>query len=247
MLYDVGIRVEKTIAVGKYVVFDVVLDNGKKAIARIPQSCIKLINEEKCRRDSRDLELELENILRIKSDKIVKHIKLINMSEYNISIREYIEKTLRDLINNKELTFTRIIEISRDVALALNDIHTAGFVFADLKPENVGINIDGKAILLDLDSLTKPYTKPRFITYSYAPPEYLRDGIVVYESDVYQLALLIHEMIHGELLNPVLHQGFSHIENDELSDLLKRMLNPIPFLRPELLDIVNELESILKN
>ncbi|MEM4849130.1 MAG: protein kinase, partial [Ignisphaera sp.] len=221
------------------------LASGRNAVVYVPRPCVDSIKSRYCVEGSRRLEQEFSFALRIKSRYIVEFIGLLNLSPpLKILVKQYVDSTLRDLITQKKLRFDKVLKLARNIATALNDIHRAGLVYADLKPENIGINSFGEAVLIDLDSLTPPYTKPSFITYGYAPPEYLRDSIVVYESDVYQLALVVIETLFGETINPLFAKDIKTTGNRRLDSLINTMLNPVPFLRPKVENIIRELELI---
>ncbi|NPA96279.1 MAG: protein kinase [Crenarchaeota archaeon] len=111
----------------------------------------------------------------------------------SIAIRRYLPYTLRDIIEKRAADDVAVASIILDLCRALSCIHSKELVYTDLKPENVGV--DGRhAFLIDTDSLTRPFSRPRFITMDYAPPEYIEWGIVVKESDLYQLGMVIKEV-----------------------------------------------------
>lgn len=238
-----GFVVEKILAIGKYVVLKIVF-KGREAIAYIPTPCLRSIGKEDCVKGVKDLELEYIYSSRVKSSYVVKFIDLIDFDDFKVLIREFVRSTLREEISRGGLDLRRVLEVSIDIARGLGDIHKAGLVYTDLKPENVGIDSSGKTVLLDLDAVTPPFTKPRFITYEYAPPEYLSNGIVVYESDTYQLALLILKSLNIDISEIIERKVMPCIGLDKLNKLLKSMLNPIPFLRPRVEDLIQEFEKL---
>ncbi|MEM4513573.1 MAG: protein kinase [Ignisphaera sp.] len=242
----VGINLEKILAVGRNVVLKASLSNGRDAVVYVPKPCIDSIISKECKEGSRRLEQEFMYAHRIKSRYVVEFIDLLDLlPPMKVLVKQYVDSTLRDLIRQRKLCFSKVVEFAKNIAIAINDIHRAGFVYADLKPENIGVNRYGEAVLMDLDSLTPPYTKPNSITYDYIPPEYLRDNIVVYESDVYQLALTVLESLFDEIMNPLFVKDVKATGNRKLDNLLNSMLNSIPFLRPKVDNVIRELESIL--
>ena len=151
-----------------------------------------------------------------------------------VVIREFFPRTLRDEIS-EGLDRDRVLRYTMCVARALDCIHRRGYAVVDLKPENVGVR-SGEAYIMDLDSATPLYTRPRSYTPSYAPPELLRPPYkVLRESDLYQLGLVLREMLDscGDC-------------GDELSDLCERLLDPNPFRRGSAREVVRELSTLLR-
>ncbi len=232
------------ISVGKYVTFKARLINSIYT-AKIAKSCIEGKDYE-CKKLNTLILREYENAQRISSPYVVKVLNIAILDNMAVLLREYVEDTLSSVLTKmKRLNIKQVIELSRKIAYALIDIHRADFVYTDLKPENIGIDSDNNVKLLDLDSLTKPFTRPSLISYDYAPPEYLSNGIVVKESDVYQLGLVMYRMITGEHANPALGREirFEDIPSS-LRSLVQDMLSPIPFARPSLITVINTLNSI---
>lgn len=102
----------------------------------------------------------------------------------------------------------RALEIARQLALALNEAHTAGLVHRDLKPSNVMIETrDGRdharvldyGVAKDLRRTSDLTREGSFIgTLVYASPEQLRRAKVDARTDVYALGCVLFEMLVGE-------------------------------------------------
>ena len=115
--------------------------------------------------------------------------------------------------------------------------HSHQIVHRDLKPSNVMVNSDGQVRLLDFgiaklldapaneaNSLTRfPYAP---LTLKYASPEQLEGGAVTSASDVYQLGVLLYEL----LTNRSPYQ----VTGDSQQDLVKAICEQIP-TRPSVL------------
>jgi serine/threonine-protein kinase len=96
-----------------------------------------------------------------------------------------------------------------DVAAAVAAAHRQLIVHRDLKPANVMVSRAGAVKLLDfgiaklLDAERFPHAAPptqfegRALTREYASPEQLRHEPVTTASDVYQLGLLLYELLSG--------------------------------------------------
>jgi serine/threonine protein kinase len=66
---------------------------------------------------------------------------------------EYVEsRNMRDLIQIKSpLLYENILTMFRQMAAALNHVHTMGFWHLDFKPENLIVREDGLVVLVDFD------------------------------------------------------------------------------------------------
>jgi protein-serine/threonine kinase len=105
-----------------------------------------------------------------------------------------------------------------EIILALEYLHACGFIYRDLKPENVLIHESGHIKLTDFDlckcdnhSKDEPSTsdsdslEPKFVTYSYVGTEgYLAPEVITHEGytgvvDWWTVGVFIYEMLFGHL------------------------------------------------
>ncbi len=109
------------------------------------------------------------------------------------------------LIEAKEMTPRRALEITRKIALALDYAHSQGVIHRDVKPSNIIVDAAGEPHLADFglakDSASGDLTAPgsRLGTPNYAPPEQVEGHIdkVDARSDVYSLGATLYEMLTG--------------------------------------------------
>jgi len=239
---NLALKVVKVLSIGKYIVFKVKSESSVY-VAKIAKTCIESSKGE-CTEFTKHMISEYENYRTISSKHIAGIVGLYIVENVPIILREYIESTLSDVLSKVgRLDEHQIAIVSIKISQALNDIHRAHFVYTDLKPENIGVDLKTNSVkLIDLDSLTKPFTRPRLISYDYTPPEYLSSGIVVKESDLYQLGLIIQHMATGRFVNPVFGQPVSYDSIPErLRDIVRELLNPMPFMRPKPEEIMERL------
>jgi eukaryotic-like serine/threonine-protein kinase len=101
-----------------------------------------------------------------------------------------------------------------EVGRALEHAHRNLIVHRDVKPSNIVVASDGEVKLLDFGiakllggaegegaGLTRPFL--RLLTPEYASPEQFRGATITTASDVYQLGLLLFELLAGSAAQPV--------------------------------------------
>jgi serine/threonine-protein kinase len=106
-----------------------------------------------------------------------------------------------------------------DVAAAVSAAHRRLVVHRDIKPSNVLVDAEGRVKLLDFgiaklldrdDDITR--TGSAALTPEYASPEQLDGGVITTGTDVYQLGLLLRELLTG--LPP--HAGVANTDDPPL-------------------------------
>lgn len=145
-------------------------------------------------------------------------------------------ETLREKIENDDLTFGDSIKIAEQVADALATAHAAGIVHRDIKPENIMVRPDGYVKILDF-GLAKPIflskttgaedatvqlikTQPGMVMGSvrYMSPEQARGKDTDERTDIWSLGIVLYEMLTGT--NP--------FEGDTISDSLAALIHVEP-------------------
>ncbi|KAA0080590.1 serine/threonine protein kinase [Mycolicibacterium sp. P9-64] len=111
---------------------------------------------------------------------------------------------LRKILKNfGPMTPARAVAIVRQIASALDAAHEGGIMHRDVKPENVLVNRDDFAYLVDFgianaasdEKLTELGTAVG--TYAYMAPERFTSDSVTYRADIYALACVLHECLTG--------------------------------------------------
>ncbi len=104
-----------------------------------------------------------------------------------------------------ELDVPQRLTLFLGVADAVHAAHRQLVVHRDIKPSNVMVDGDGRVRLLDFgiarlleQGSERTMAGSRALTPEYASPEQLRDGPITTASDVYQLGILLHELLTGQ-------------------------------------------------
>jgi serine/threonine protein kinase/Tfp pilus assembly protein PilF len=149
-------------------------------------------------------------------------------------------KTLRQLINEKPLTLNETLNVSMQVADALNGAHVAGIVHRDIKPENIMIREDGYVKILDfglaklteqqtteadLETPTLLQTNPGMVmgTVHYMSPEQARGKNVGVGTDIWSLGIVMYELLAGHV--PFSGETHSHVMVSLMEDKLPPLKN----------------------
>ena len=150
-------------------------------------------------------------------------------------VMEFVEgESLRDAIRNGRLGDLRSrLKIALAIAGAVDHIHTRKIIHRDLKPDNIHINSEGKALLMDFGIAKAEgvqLTKVGFTlgTPYYMPPEQVLGKPLTPQADVYAFGILLYEMLTG--IRPVeegsVDQIFRTILNEPLNLEPLKALNP---------------------
>jgi len=115
---------------------------------------------------------------------------------------EYIKgKTLYEIIQQKELQISMIINLVMQVCDGLSKAHRAGIIHRDIKPANIMVKKDGLVKILDFGlaklrggkKLTK--TSTLMGTFPYMSPEQIRGKGIDQRSDIFSLGVVLYELL----------------------------------------------------
>jgi len=151
-------------------------------------------------------------------------------------VMEYIEgRTLRDLLagETKRLPLERALEITIEIAEALDYAHAQGVVHRDIKPANILITKEGQAKIgdfgiaqLDLSHITLPGYAVG--TPAYMSPEQVEGERLDGRSDLFSLGAILYSML----------TGFSPFQGNSATTVCFKVMNRNPLqvttLAPEL-------------
>jgi len=120
---------------------------------------------------------------------------------------EYVEGLpLLAYCERERLSTEQRLQLFRKICEAVHEAHKWNVVHLDIKPANIMVTIDGQPKLLDFgiaritrsfDPTTRTTVGRAGLTYQYSSPEQLRNEPVSYQSDVYNLGLVLYEVLTG--------------------------------------------------
>ncbi len=142
-------------------------------------------------------------------------------------VMEYIEgEPITEYCDSRTMPVRERLKLFGQVCSAVQYAHQNLIVHRDLKPSNILVTPDGVPKLLDfgiakvlnpnLAGYTVPMTETgvRVMTPDYASPEQMRGTVVTTASDVYQLGILLYELLTGA--RPHKTKGRNRIEIEKL-------------------------------
>ena len=169
-------------------------------------------------------------------------------------------RTLKQVIHDERpLRRDRVVRVMREVAEALAYAHALGIVHRDVKPENIFIDSDDRALLADFGVARSMSGDTQLTmhgvaigTPSYMAPEQIDGGELDGRADIYSLGLVAWEMFtghrpwEGESLYAVLyHQRHHELPDvremrqdvtDELADVISGAIEKEPGARWQTMD-----------
>lgn len=117
----------------------------------------------------------------------------------------YRNGSVQSLLENRNLTMREFVKISLDFLSGLLFVHSNNLVHFDIKPTNILINNNGKAVLTDfglakyLDEITE-LASPNKLYCTHWPPEYFISNEMGRQADIYQAGITMYRLVNGNKL-----------------------------------------------
>lgn len=135
-----------------------------------------------------------------------------------------------------------ILRIFAEAAHGLHALHLAGWVHADLKPNNVLVTTDGVVKLIDLGQSAKIHeAKPRVQgTIDYMAPEQVNRGRLDHRTDVFGLGATLHRVVTGKAIATEMNQTVSmhsaSLVGRRVSEIRESTMHDLPACVARLID-----------
>jgi F-box protein 11 len=118
-------------------------------------------------------------------------------------------QTLREELDaqpDKRMSVERVWAVLEQAVAALEVVHQAGVLHLDLKPDNILVTPEKRVVLIDFGAARRGLggKSTRVFTMEYAAPEVLTGEDVGPESDIFELGMVIHELLMGQRPPPAL-------------------------------------------
>ncbi|MEM0983363.1 MAG: serine/threonine-protein kinase [Planctomycetota bacterium] len=181
-------------------------------------------------------ELDHDSIRKI--PKCIKKGSLLNVKELYL-VMEWVDGESMDVTPPK--TFEAAVDIFRQVALGLGHMHHQGFVHADMKPNNVVVNDDNRAKIIDLGQSCKVGTVKERIqgTPDYIAPEQVHRREIVPATDIYNLGAMMYWILTRKNIPTALAKGDRLVGSID-NDLLEKP-TPVNELNPKIPERLSDL------
>lgn len=156
---------------------------------------------------------------------------------YQVYLLAPYRKSMADQLENSAWTVRQALDMALDICSALSQIRHTGYLYIDLKPENIFTDDSGSYYIGDLgmirlDSLM--YTPlPDKYRSAYSAPE-MKDEycIVSSNADVYALGCILYQLFNGNIL-PSDKLAPAQYADYELWKIIEKACHPDPALRWE--------------
>ncbi len=197
--------------------------------------------------------------IRMNNAHLVKSYLQTRQRNYIYNVTEFIDgQTLTQwMIDHHNPTIETVREIAEQIAKGLLALHRQEMIHQDLRPDNIMIDNTGTVKIIDFGSTriqgiveSNAYMEQENIlgTAPYTAPEYFLGEVGTTRSDLFSLAVIIYQMISGELpygtqvaksttkkAQKKLKYKHLHTETHEvpmwIDDALKKALEPNPYKR----------------
>lgn len=192
----------------------------------------------------RRFEREAQAVTALSHPNIVNVYDVGSDGDTHYIVMEYVlGNTLKQMIQGRgHLTVTETVEIMQQILAAVEQAHDFGIVHRDLKPQNIIVRPDGVIKVMDFGialtqeatSLTQTHSVMGSVQY--LSPEQVRGETATNQSDLYELGIVLFEMLTGEL--PFAGESAVNI-------VLKHLKDDLPDIQEKNPQVPNSLVNII--
>ncbi|MGL5295719.1 MAG: Stk1 family PASTA domain-containing Ser/Thr kinase [Culicoidibacterales bacterium] len=192
----------------------------------------------------RRFEREAQSVTALSHPNIVNVYDVGSEGDTHYIVMEYVTgNTVKQLIQARGyLTVIEAVEIMQQILAAVEQAHDFGIVHRDLKPQNIIVRPDGIVKVMDFGialtqeatSLTQTHSVMGSVQY--LSPEQVRGETATNQSDLYELGIVLYEMLTGEL--PFDGESAVNI-------VLKHLKDELPDIQVKNAEVPNSLVNII--
>ncbi|MBN1497537.1 MAG: protein kinase, partial [Spirochaetes bacterium] len=153
---------------------------------------------------SSDYHAEPKYLASISADNVIPILDAAYVdNDYAYFITPYMEKgDLDSEISTGVRGNCRAIFLARDLLIGLSHLHSKNLLHRDLKPQNIFISDDNKAIIGDFGSVKKIPDDQTNVPGSghsliYRPPESVNNSLYGITGDIYQVGIILFQLLGG--------------------------------------------------
>ncbi len=198
--------------------YQIIEELGKGGMGRVYRVLDKKLNEEialklikpEIAKDTKTVERfsnELKIARKIGHKNVARMFDLNEEKGTHYITMEYVRgEDLKKLIRKMgQLSVGQAIPIAMQICEGLGEAHRLGIVHRDLKPQNVMVDEDGNARIMDFGIARSVETKGitgagvMIGTPEYMSPEQVEGKEVDHRSDIYSLGVILYEMVTGQV------------------------------------------------
>jgi len=207
--------------------------------------------------------IKTEPTLNIQSNNVVKSEEVFNDTFWNLLMPFVEGPTLRNgLESGQTVELSYATFITMGLAKGAGDIHKAGVISTDLKPENTIITPDSRVVIIDLGCFEYIGQKGELMlgTFPYSPREQIVNEKLEAYTDIYANGIIFAEMLMGKnAFNQVvdkqelaLKRGYTrldisslHMQYPKAAEIIDHCIDPDPFSRYQnTQDLFNDLSGL---
>jgi serine/threonine-protein kinase len=135
-----------------------------------------------------------------------------------------------------------LLRVFGEAARGLHAMHAAGWVHADLKPNNILVSADGVVKIIDLGQSARIHEAKARVqgTIDYMAPEQVQRGKLDQRTDVFGLGATLHKVLTGKAIATGMNQTVSmhsqSLVGRRISDLRESTMHDLPTCVSRLID-----------
>ncbi len=127
-----------------------------------------------------------------------------------------------------------VLRITADACRGLDAMHRAGFVHADIKPNNILVTTDNAVKLIDLGQSARIHEAKIRVqgTIDYMAPEQVQRGVLDQRTDVFAIGASLHRVLTGKPIktdmNQTITQYSQSLVGQRVSEVNESTLHQLP-------------------